>query len=65
MSLPIRHSWITQRIANRLPLWADARLDKYSFFQQYINPFGSALEDLYKQLSLTFQDFKKASSCGE
>jgi hypothetical protein len=57
MLLPNRHSWITQRIANRLPLWADARLDKYSFFQQFINPYGSALEKLYKQLSIGAKNY--------
>lgn len=62
MLLPTRHSWITQRIANRLPLWADARLDKYSFFQQYINPFGSALEELYKQLSIGAKNYYAATA---
>jgi hypothetical protein len=62
MLLPNRHSWVTQRIANRLPLWADARIDKYSFFQQYINPFGSALEELYKQLSIGAKNYYAATA---
>lgn len=41
-------SYLTQRMANRLPSWTDARQLPYSLFQQWLNPVGEALEDLYK-----------------
>lgn len=62
MTFPTHRSWVTQRMANRLPLWADARLDKYSFFQQYMNPYGSALENVYKQLTIGSKNQYAATS---
>lgn len=41
-------SWITQRLANRLPQWSDARRQGHSVFQQFVNPIGKSLEDLFK-----------------
>jgi len=48
MAKTIHNSWVTQRMANRLPLWSDARQYQHSVLQQYLNPIGSALEDLYQ-----------------
>ncbi len=44
-------SWVTQRIANRLPQWSDARLLPFSVMQQMVNPMATAIEDLYKYIS--------------
>ena len=44
-------SWVTQRVANRVPLWSDARLLPFSVMQQLINPTATAIEDLYKYIA--------------
>jgi hypothetical protein len=44
----LRKSWVTQRIANRVPVWSDARLLPHSILQQFVSPMGMAIEDLYK-----------------
>jgi hypothetical protein len=46
-----RRSWATQRIANRLPPWSDARVLPFSVLQQIINPMASEIEDLYQYVS--------------
>lgn len=38
------YSDYTQQMANKLPEWARARYDKYSNFQQLMNPLGEILE---------------------
>ena len=43
-------SFLTQRIANRLPDWTDGRLLPHSLLQQWVNPTASEIEDLYKYL---------------
>jgi len=48
LSNRIHRSWLTQRIANRIPDWADGRQYKHSFFQQMLNPSASMLEELFK-----------------
>jgi len=44
-------SWATQRIANRLPPWSDARVLPFSVVQQIVNPMATAIEDLYHYVS--------------
>jgi len=56
MTRPYHASWLTQRMANRLPLWADARLLKSSWLQQYLNSIGIVYEDLYKGLAVESQN---------
>jgi len=41
-------SFLTQRIANRFPLWSDARQLEHSIFQQLLNPLATEVESLYK-----------------
>ena len=51
-------SWATQRIANRLPLWARARVEGIdSILQTIVNPFGSQFDELYAQLVQTQQNY--------
>lgn len=38
------YSYETQNLANKLPDWSKARSDKYSNFQQLLNPIGEILE---------------------
>lgn len=38
------YSDMTQALANKLPDWAKGRYDKYSNFQQLLNPLGEVLE---------------------
>ena len=42
------NSWVTQRCANKLPPWSDARKLPHSTVQQILNPIGVELEELYK-----------------
>ncbi len=44
-------SWVTQRMVNRLPPWSDARRKGYSNLQQFLNPAGAAIENLYKYIA--------------
>lgn len=39
---------MTQRIANSLPPWSDARQNQFSVAQQFLNPIATTLEDLSK-----------------
>lgn len=45
----------TQSMANKLPDWARGRYDKYSNFQQLLNPLGEVLEKTDDVISKTFQ----------
>lgn len=49
--MTFRKSWVTSRLANRLPLWSDARLLPFSVMQQFLNPVATAIEDLYQYVS--------------
>ena len=40
-------SWLTQRLANRLPVWSRAREREDSFYQLIVNPFAQQIQDLY------------------
>ena len=62
MAAPYNHSWITRRLANRFPLWSDGRLKKYSWLQQFLNPMGLALENIYKQLAIGAKNYYAATS---
>jgi hypothetical protein len=42
-----RRSWVTQRLANRLPPWSKARKLAQSVFQQLLEPIGQDMEDAY------------------
>lgn len=44
----MHRSWVTQRTANRVPPWSDARLLPFSVMQQILNPMATAIEDLYQ-----------------
>lgn len=44
-------SWITQRLMNRAPEWADIRKNHASVGQQIINPMALDIQDTYQQLS--------------
>lgn len=46
----------TQSLANRLPDWSRARYDKYSNFQQLLNPLGEALEKSQALISNIFKN---------
>jgi hypothetical protein len=45
----------TQSLANKLPDWSRARFDKYSNFQQLLNPLGEILEKQEDLISKVFQ----------
>lgn len=44
------YSTNTQGLANYMPTWAKGRYDKYSNFQQILNPAGLVLEDIDKKI---------------
>jgi hypothetical protein len=45
----------TQSMANKLPEWSKARFDKYSNFQQLINPMGEILEKNQELINKVYQ----------
>lgn len=49
------YSEMTQQMANKLPDWSKARYDKYSNFQQLLNPLGENLEKIQDLIHKTFQ----------
>lgn len=44
-------SWVTQRLMNRAPQWAEIRKNHASVGQQIINPMALSIQDTYQQLS--------------
>lgn len=49
------YSDLTQSMANKLPEWSKARSDKYSNFQQLLNPLGEVLEKNQDLLNKIYQ----------
>lgn len=49
------YSDYTQSMANKLPEWAKGRYDKYSNFQQILNPIGEILEKTQDFIDKTYQ----------
>lgn len=49
------YSDVTQSMANKLPDWTKARSDKYSNFQQLLNPIGEKLEQTQDMIDKVFQ----------
>lgn len=45
----------TQSMANKLPSWTRARYDKYSNFQQLLNPIGEVLEKTQSFIDKTYE----------
>src|SRR3990167_5367211 len=43
-------SWLTQRFANRFPVWSRVREREDSTYQLIINPFALQVQDLYTRL---------------
>jgi hypothetical protein len=46
----------TQSMANKLPEWSKARFDKYSNFQQLLNPIGEVLEKTQDAIDKVFRN---------
>lgn len=49
------YSDLTQSMANKLPEWSKARYDKYSNFQQLLNPIGEKLEQTQELIDKVYQ----------
>ena len=52
-----KYSVFSQLMANEFPDWTEARQNKYSAFQQLINPIANKIEDLYNQINQNSGNF--------
>ena len=55
-------AWVTQRLANRLPIWSRARLEDDSVFQMVMNPAGAVWDEVYAGLTRIKFDYYSSTA---